>query len=226
MVPMNTSKEIINFMVSNSMVRTYLACLLVFTLSCTKAQDLRQPTTSTELREEVTVDNNVFTVIYSETKEQPLQLTYRSSNRPKNVDRGSMNFYKEDDYHTSDNADYYKNVWDKGHLAPAATFSDSRENLKQTFSYLNSALQNQYLNRGAWRLLEEQERKWDDTQELIITVFIEFSDSILPTGANIPSYFTKQIYFTDDKQYKCYYFPNERPEKDWEEYLIECNHDD
>ena len=26
---------------------------------------------------------------------------------------------------TSDNADYYKNEWDKGHLAPAATFSDS-----------------------------------------------------------------------------------------------------
>jgi hypothetical protein len=28
-----------------------------------------------------------------------------------------MNFYKEDDVHTSDNADYYRNVWDKGHLA-------------------------------------------------------------------------------------------------------------
>ena len=62
---------------------------------------------------------------------------YKSSDRSKNVDRGSMNFYTEDDYHTSDNKDYYRNVWDKGHLAPAATFSDSRQNLKQTFSYLN-----------------------------------------------------------------------------------------
>ena len=183
---MNTLKEIINFMVLNTKVRLFLTSLLVLTLSCTKAQDLRQPTTSKELREEVTIDNDVFTVIYSETKEQPLELTYRSSNRPKNVDRGSMNFYTEDDYHTSDNADYYKNVWDKGHLAPAATFSDSMENLKQTFSYLNSALQNQYLNRGAWRLLEEQERRWDDTQELIVTVFIQFSDSILLQGLTSP----------------------------------------
>ena len=165
------------------MVRLYLTSLLVFTLACTKAQDLREPTIQKDLREQVIVDTEIFTVIYSETKEQPLELTYRSSNRPKNVDRGSMNFYTEEDYHTSDNADYYRNVWDKGHLAPAATFSDSRENLKQTFSYLNSALQNQYLNRGAWRLLEEQERRWDDSQELIVTVFIEFSDSILPTGA-------------------------------------------
>ena len=222
---MNTLIEIINFMVLNTKVRIFLTSLLVLTLSCTKAQDLRKPTSTTELREEVIIDTDIFTVIYSETKEQPLELTYRSSNRPKNVDRGSMNFYTADNSHTSDNADYYKNVWDKGHLAPAATFSDSRENLKQTFTYLNSALQNQYLNRGAWRLLEEQERRWDDAQELIVTVFIQFSDSILPTGANIPSYFTKQIYFTDDNEYKCYYFPNERPEKDWEEYLIECDHD-
>ena len=208
-------------MVSNSMVRLYLTCLLVFTLACTKAQDLREPTNPVDLREEVKVETAIFTVIYSETKEQPLELIYNSTDRPKNVDRGSMNFYTEDDYHTSDNKDYYRNVWDKGHLAPAATFSDSRENLKQTFSYLNCALQNQYLNRGAWRLLEEQERKWDDEQDLVVTIKIEFSDSILPTGANIPSNFTKCIEFTANKDIKCYSFPNERPDKGWEEYEIE-----
>ena len=218
---MNTLKGIINFMVSNTMVRIYLTCLLVFTLACTKAQDLREPTIQKDLREEVLIETSIFTVKYSEIKEQPLELIYKSTDRPKNVDRGSMNFYTEDDYHTSDNKDYYRNVWDKGHLAPAATFSDSRENLKQTFSYLNCALQNQYLNRGEWRLLEEQERKWDDEQDLIVTVKIEFSDSILPTGANIPSTFTKCIEFTADNDIKCYSFPNERPEKGWEEYEIE-----
>ena len=210
-------------MVSNIMVRTYLTCLLVFTLACTKAQDLREPTFNQELRDSVLVETSIFTVLYSETKEQPIRLTYKSSDRPKNVDRGSMNFYTEDDYHTSDNKDYYRNVWDKGHLAPAATFSDSRENLKQTFSYLNCALQNQYLNRGEWRLLEEQERKWDDEQELIVTVKIEFSDSILPSGANIPSRFIKCIEFTADNSTKCYSFPNERPDKDWEDYEIPNN---
>ena len=208
------------YMVSKIMVRSTLTSLLVFTLACTKAQDLREPTIQKDLRETVEVVTPIFTVIYSETKEQPITLTYKSSNRPKNVDRGSMNFYTEDDYHTSDNKDYYRNVWDKGHLAPAATFSDSRENLKQTFSYLNCALQNQYLNRGEWRLLEEQERKWDDIQELIVTVDIEFSDSILPTGANLPSRFIKHIKFTADNGYKCYSFPNERPENDWEDYEV------
>jgi len=223
MAPTNMLKEIINFMVSNLMVRTYLTCLLVFTLACTKAQDLREPTNPVELREEVTVETPIFTVIYSETKEQPLSIVYRSSDRVKNVDRGSMDFHTENNYHTSDRHDYYRNVWDKGHLAPAATFSDSRENLKQTFSYLNCALQNQYLNRGEWRLLEEQERKWDDEQELIVTVKIEFSDSILPTGATIPNRFIKCIEFTDSNNIRCYSFPNEKPTKGWAEYEIEYN---
>ena len=212
-------------MVTNSMVRLYLTSLLVLTLACTKAQDLREPTIQQDLREEVLVETPIFTVLYSETKEQPIKLIYKSTDRPKNVDRGSMNFYTEDDYHTSDNKDYYRNVWDKGHIAPAATFSDSYDNLKQTFSYLNCALQNQYLNRGEWRLLEEQERKWDDVQDLIVTVNIEFSDSILPTEANIPSRFIKCIEFTADNNTKCYSFPNERPDMDWEDYEVPYTQD-
>ena len=130
-------------------------------------------------------------------KEQPTKLMYTSTNRVKNVDRGSMNFYTEGDVVTSNNADYYNNVWDKGHLAPAATYSDSMENLKQTFSFLNCALQDQYLNRGEWRLLEEQERVWDDTENLTITVTLEWNEGyqILPTKGWIPTHMIKEIYF-------------------------------
>ncbi len=199
-------------------MRRLVSILLALTyLSCTAQDDFNTP----DLRETVKVETPIYTVWYSETKEQPVSLVYKSSNRPKNVDRGSMNFYKESDYHTSDNADYYRNVWDKGHLAPAATFSDSQTNLKLTFSYLNCALQNQYLNRGEWRMLEEAERKWDDEEELIVTINIQFSDSILPTGANLPSSFTKCIEFTSSNETRCYTFPNERPDKDWEEYEVD-----
>jgi len=110
-------------------------------------------------RDSVLIETPVFTVMYSETLEQPLWIKYRSTNRPTNVNRGHMNFYKEKSILTSDDEDYKANVYDKGHGAPAATFSDSEENLKQTFSYLNSIMQDQYLNRGVWKMLEEQERK-------------------------------------------------------------------
>jgi len=172
----------------------------------------------------VTVDKGIYVVEYSQEREQPLRVTYRANNRPKNADRGSMNFYKEKDYHTSDNDDYYRNVWDKGHMAPAAHFSDSKENIKITFSYLNSALQHKDLNRGEWRLLEAEERKWDDEDNLLIEITVEFKDGheILETGGHVPTGFFKNITWETSGAQKCFYFPNSKPEKEWEESEIAC----
>ena len=185
-----------------------------------------EPIVAQELRNEVIIENAVFKVWYSEVKEQPVKLIYTSTNRVKNVDRGSMNFYTEKEVHTSDNADYYKNVWDKGHLAPAATYSDSYENLRQTFSYLNCALQDQYLNRGEWRLLEEEEREWDDSQNLTITVDLVWDEGfeILPSGGHIPTDMIKHIYFENDKVWRCFEFENVKPTKGWEEHEVTHSH--
>ena len=169
-------------------------------------------------RESIVVKNDVFTINYSETLQQPLWVVYTSKNRPKNVDRGHMNFKKNDSSCTSDNDDYVKNVWDKGHMAPAATYSDSDEHLKMTFSYLNCSLQNKYLNRGAWRILESKERIWDDNENLTIKVIPIYSKKsiVLPTGATIPDSYHKHIKFENQNIIKCFYFLNERPTTSWE----------
>jgi DNA/RNA endonuclease G (NUC1) len=168
----------------------------------------------------------VFKVWYNEVYEQPMKLVYTSTNRPKGVDRGSMNFYTDSSVHTSDDKDYYRNIYDKGHLAPAATYSDNMVNLKLTFSYLNCALQDQYLNRGEWRLLEEQERKWDDTENLTVTVELVFEPEhkILPTGGHIPDDMVKHIYFEKSKKWRCFDFPNVKPTKGWEEHEVKHIH--
>ena len=101
-----------------------------------------------------------------------------------------MDFYKEKSYHTSDNADYVANEWDKGHMAPAAAFGCDINLLKQTFTYLNSALQHQSLNRGPWKELEESERvmrqKADDIQ---VYIRVDFKPPLkkVSGGATIPS---------------------------------------
>lgn len=181
-------------------------------------------------KDSVFVKNQVFSVIYSEKLEQPILLYYQSLNRPTKVNRGSTDFFIESKIHTSDHEDYKNNVYDKGHLAPAATFSDNLENLRQTFSYLNCALQNQYLNRGEWRLLEETERKWDDTQNLKVYIKCIFTKNsiILNTGATVPESFEKHIYFEKEKVWKCFFFPNQKPLKEWENSEVKCkseNHD-
>jgi DNA/RNA endonuclease G (NUC1) len=172
----------------------------------------------------VTVKNKVFEVNYSQKLKQPLTLKYESTNRPTNVNRGSMDFYTEPNIITSGHEDYKNNEWDKGHLAPAATFSDNMENLKQTFSYLNCALQQQDLNRGEWRLLEEQERVWDDKEPLTIKIELLFDkdSKVLPSGATVPSYLVKHIHFDKTGVWKCYKFQNIKPTNKWPIYEIKC----
>ena len=169
-------------------------------------------------------DKEIYQVWYDEKLEQPIKVSYWVKDRPKNVDRKGMNFYKEKDFHTSDDKDYYKNVWDKGHMAPAAHFSDTEKNLKTTFSYLNSALQHEKLNRGAWRFLEAAVRKWSEDELLHVENFIYFSESslVLDTGATVPDGFQKNIEFTESGGMKCYFFTNEAPNMKWEEYEVEC----
>jgi endonuclease G len=172
----------------------------------------------------VRIKNNVFEVLYSQSLEQPLVIKYRSTNRPTNVNRGAMDFYKETNIKTSDGDDYKANIYDKGHGAPAATFSDNMVNLKQTFSYLNCIMQDKYLNRGEWRMLEEQIRKWDDTENITVLIKTFFDNPVkkVATGAAIPSHLQKHIYFEKQKKWKCYVFLNEKPKFHWDELEMIC----
>lgn len=176
----------------------------------------------------IRVKNQVFEVLYSQKLEQPLWIKYRSTNRPTNVNRGSMDFYTEKGIVTSDAADYLKNIYDKGHGAPAASFSDNMINLKQTFSYLNCILQDQYLNRGEWRLLEEQEKKWDDTENLTVLIKVFFDEPVkrIPTNAAIPSHLQKHIYFEKQKKWRCFVFLNQKPKFKWDELVMICSDSD
>jgi endonuclease G len=174
--------------------------------------------------QDVKIKNNVFETLYSQSLEQPLWIRYRSTNRPTNVNRGAMDFYKEPNIKTSDAEDYKANIYDKGHGAPAATFSDNMDNLKQTFSYLNCILQDQYLNRGEWRLLEEQERRWDDTENLTVLITVHFDNPVrrIPTNAAIPSHLQKHIYFEKSNKWKCFVFLNQKPKFKWDQLEMIC----
>ena len=176
----------------------------------------------------VRIKNNVFEVLYSQSLEQPLIIKYRSTNRPTNVNRGAMDFYKEVNIKTSDAEDYKANIYDKGHGAPAATFSDNMENLKQTFSYLNCIMQDKYLNRGEWRMLEEQIRKWDDTENITVLIKTFFDTPVkrVPTGAAIPSYLQKHVYFEKSNKWKCFVFLNQKPKFHWDELEMICEDED
>jgi DNA/RNA endonuclease G (NUC1) len=170
------------------------------------------------------VNKSIYSVTFSQKLEQPLEVIYRSINRKSKVRNKNLNFYLEKGIHTSSNADYHNNIYDKGHLVPAGSFSDNISNLRETYSFLNCSLQNQYLNRGEWRLLEEQERIWDNFEPLTVTIEVLFDENSvkLSSGATVPSGYIKQIYFENSKKLMCFYFKNENPKLKWYQHKINC----
>jgi len=155
------------------------------------------------------VQTDIFEVCYSTNKQQPLWLSYEVECPGGGFSRKGLNFKKDVSFNgiTSDNADYYKNVWDKGHLAPAADFNCSYEKLRATFNFLNCALQHEKLNRGPWKNLEKYERKLSEKYTVQVKVVLEFANNLLPTGALVPSYFVKILSYNN--RVEVYRFPND-----------------
>ena len=149
-----------------------------------------------QTKERVAFETPIFRGEYSEVYEQPLWLEYTIKCPNGTAPRAGMDFYKDTKIWTSDHKDYENNVYDKGHLAPAAGFNCTKDMLYITFTYLNCVLQNQYLNRGTWRLLEAHERELAKTGEVKVRIDIHFNPKLpeLPTGALVPTGFTKTIY--------------------------------
>jgi endonuclease G len=160
------------------------------------------------LRSSVIVETDIFKVEYSEVLEQPIWLEYKVQCPNGKASRSGMDFWVPKGIHTSDDMDYANNIWDKGHLAPAAAFNCSKEMLRKTFSYLNSALQHESLNRGVWNKLEEFERNLANFYEVNVRIDVLFEGKceVLPTGATIPSGFKKTIKW--DGRTAIFVFPN------------------
>ena len=156
------------------------------------------------------IHRSVFDVCYSESKQQPLWLEYEVECNEKGYSRQGLNFQQDKAFKgvTSDNADYYKNVWDKGHLAPAADFNCDYDKLKATFNYLNCALQHEKLNRGPWKVLEAYERQLSKEFKVNVRIELEFDANSLQlaTGALVPSYFIKILSYND--KVRVFRFPN------------------
>jgi endonuclease G len=170
------------------------------------------------------IKSDIFTVTYSEIYQQPLELSYQVQCPTGNASRRNMNFYTCDSVITSDNEDYAANIYDKGHLAPAAAFNCDKETLKKTFSYLNCALQHEGLNRGPWKELERFERNLAKVYTFVsVTVTCHFEDkpeNWLKTGALVPIGFTK-IIWCDGEKFELYFPNQDLAGRDWSTFLLE-----
>lgn len=176
---------------------------------------------SAQIKDIVFFQNDIFKGEYSQILKQPLWVEYDVQCNVTKYSRKGLDFFDVDSIITSKDEDYEYNDWDKGHLAPAASFSCDSISLIKTFSYLNCALQNKDLNRKTWRYLEDYERKLSRlyTVHVRVNVIFDCMSFELPTGAWVPSGFEKVLFYNGVVE--TYYFENVAPEyKDIKKYMI------
>lgn len=169
-----------------------------------------------------TVHLTHYTVIYSQQYLQPVEVNYTVAcpepRKEKCPNNWSTKISNAHNITTSNNDDYYKNIWDRGHMAPKASIDCSCELTQETYTFLNCALQHEKLNRAPspWYQLEELERELASQGEAVhVTVNVIFSPDSLPTrrnGPTIPTAFCKTVITPTDTTN--YYFPNSPPSSD------------
>lgn len=108
--------------------------------------------------------------------------------------------------------DYYKSGYDRGHLAPSASFTHDQSLNNETFVMSNMSPQSPSFNRGMWKKLETYER---EIAKRLDTVYVLtgpiLNDSLETIGTNevcVPNQYFKVFINSKSKILECYLMDN------------------
>ena len=159
---------------------------------------------STNLENQI-IHHTAYTLSYNESHEQADWVTYRVTKieLENDVAKRKDNFTVDTCIVTGSAQllDYKNSGYDKGHLAPAATFVDNQKEMDESFLMSNMSPQNPSFNRGVWKRLEDYERKMAIEKDTVYVicgpVLTEGLKTIGPNKVSIPKLYFKIIYYKD-----------------------------
>ena len=147
--------------------------------------------------------------------------------------RKGLNFKRDPKLNGRDggNVWYYKNVWDKGHLVPAAHMNDNYASLRETFLFTNCTPQHESFNRGVMKELEKKIRQWNNEfgRVAIITGWVIEDDldyiyTGLPPLMPIPKYYYKVFVDISNNRSIAFLIPNKKSTKPLLEYVVSIDY--
>lgn len=170
-----------------------------------------------------------YTLCYAELHEQAYWVAYTLSlSELKNKIKRTDNFRPDKDLPTGSAslADYRRSGFDRGHLAPAADMAWSKQAMDESFYMSNMSPQSPSFNRGMWKKLEEQVRKWalTDTLLYIVTgpILVSGLPSIGSSQVSVPKYYFKVVAHLSLPQIKgiAFIMPNKKLEGSIMDYAL------
>lgn len=171
-------------------------------------KNLELPAPSNNPNEKI-VDYYAYTVSYNSAKHIPSWVAYElTAEETKGRIKRKSNFSVDPDLRSisATNTDYTNSGYDRGHLAPAADMAFSERAMEESFFFTNIAPQNQSLNRGSWKKLEEAVRKWTKKEKALYivtgTVTSNNSSHIGKSKVAVPDYFYKAVLSTSHNRPK------------------------
>jgi endonuclease G len=179
-------------------------------------------------KEDVIIHYLGFSLQYNERHEQADWVAYfLDSTRLVKVASRKDNFRQDPQIAsgTATLADYRKSGYDRGHLAPAADMTWSEQAMDESFFFSNMSPQAPSFNRGIWKKLEEQVRKWAENQTLYIVTGPLLEDGLPHIGPNevsIPKRYYKAMLRYSDNHFEgiAFVLPNESSSKELHEFVL------
>lgn len=196
--------------------------------------DIEVPAVASSAKDSV-VRNVVgrYTLLYSESRLQSRWVAYKLIRSDVGGGAGRSSSFTVDPYiagrgwRYATNADYAGSGYDKGHLLPSADRSASKEQNRETFRLSNIAPQRPRLNRGPWRLLEEELRRrtarYDTLYIVTGPIFAASAAHIGRGGVDLPDRFYKAVVMRRGQEFSsvAYVMPNtDEISSDYRQYIV------
>lgn len=151
----------------------------------------------------------IYTVNFSNALREPLWVSYKLYRGGGECSRAKYRFHNDvDSLKTATDKDYARSGYDKGHLANAEDFANDCTKDELTFRYYNCLPQTPNLNRGVWKVNEEQVREWSQSDSLLVVCGGSFGKKKIGRIA-VPDYCWKVVQSLSTKKVLyCGWFTN------------------
>jgi len=182
------------------------------------------------------IDKEIYKIYYNDELKGALYVAYKLDGTLVNKTniKKRPKFYSEKNIpvkYRSKSKDYKHSGYDRGHLAPDASFDYDKKALRKVYSMANIIPQAPTVNRRTWIKTEKLERKIAyKLGSANVVIGVEYSKDPKRIGKNkiaVPSAFYKRITNKSKNYDKCFYYKNDldatsKGDK-LKDHLVDCN---